>query len=123
MFIVLIVFCFVMLFVSYSQKRFRKQLNEVKELPYKGVALETMEDGIYTGKAETSFLNLELSFQIKDKSYAKIEIVESTGSRGQSIQGFIDELVSTGKVTVPSKKGPMLEYLVFLSCLDQAQKE
>ena len=110
----LIILCFVMAFVSFRQKQFRSNLKEVKELPYKGISVQTLDDGIYSGKAYTSFLTLE------NKAYKSIELVNMSGRYGKNIQGFIDELLSTGKITVPSKKIPMLEYLVFLSCLDQS---
>jgi len=119
----LVVFCFVLLFVSYKQKQFRRQLNEVKELPYKGVTVESLEDGIYAGETLTSFLCLKLNIEVENKAYKKIEIVNITEGKEKNIQSFINELVSTGKITVPSKKKPMLEYVVFLSCLDQAQKD
>lgn len=119
----LIIFCFILMFVSFKQKQFRSQLNEVQMLPYKGVSVETLSDGFYTGKTDVSFLSLELKIQVENKTYKNIEIVTCAGSRGEHIPGFVDELVSTGKVTVPSKKGPLLEYLVFISCLDQATKE
>ena len=57
---------------------------------------------------------------VENKAYKSIEIVNMSGRYGKNIQGFIDELLSTGKITIPSKKIPMLEYLVFLSCLDQS---
>lgn len=118
----LIIICFVMAFVSFRQKQFRSNLKEVKELPYKGISVQTLDDGIYSGKAYTSFLTLELQSTVENKAYKSIEIVNMSGRYGKNIQGFIDELLSTGKITIPSQKIPMLEYLVFLSCLDQSVK-
>ncbi len=112
-----------MIFISFKQKQFRHQLNEVKELPYQGISVESLEDGIYFGKTITTFLNLELMIEVENKAYKKIEITNCSEDKKQDIQNLVDELISTGSLKVPSKKRGMLEYLIFISCLDQAQKE
>lgn len=119
----LIIICFVMIFISFKQKQFRHQLNEVKELPYQGISVESLDDGIYFGKTITTFLNLELMIEVENKAYKKIEITNCSEDKKQDIQNLVDELISTGSLKVPSKKRGMLEYLIFISCLDQAQKE
>lgn len=117
---VLIAVCFVLLFVSYRQKQFRKQLDEVKSLPYYATSLEKVEDGIYQNKTETSFLNLSLQVEIENHHYKNIEILETNGSKGKNIPKFIEKILSGEEIKTPSKKNEMLEYLVLLSCLDGA---
>ncbi len=118
----LIVLCIILAFSSFKQKQFRSRLNEVKDLPYSGKVLEQMEDGNYVGKVATSFIALELNVQIKDHQYKSIDIKKISGGSENYIQGYIEELVQNGKVKVPSKKAAMLEYLVFLKCLDQLEE-
>lgn len=117
------VLCFVLAFVSYRQKNFRRQLNEVKELPYQGITVDSLADGIYAGNTATSFMNLELKIEVENKAYKKIEIVNCAEDKAPDIQKFIDELISTGTIKVPSKQRQMLEYLIFINCLDQAKQE
>ena len=58
--ILLLVVCIVMMFFSYQNIRKRKRINEVKELPYRNVSLENVQDGVYTAKTQTSFLTIKL---------------------------------------------------------------
>lgn len=118
----LIILCFVMAFISFRQKQFRRQLNEVKELPYQGITVDSLEDGIYTGQAITTFLSLDLEIEVENKTYKAITIVNCSEDKTADIQKLIDELLAEGSLKVPSKKKGMLEYLVFISCLDQAKK-
>lgn len=115
---ILIAVCFVLLFISYRQKQFRKQLDEVKSLPYYATSLENVDDGIYQNKSETSFLNLSLQVEIENHHYKNIEILEINGSKGKNIPKFIEKILSGEEIKTPSQKNEMLEYLVFLSCLD-----
>lgn len=117
---ILIVVCFILLFISYKQKEFRRQLNEVKSLPYYANSLENVNDGIYKNKTETSFLTLTLEVTIENHNYKNIEIIESTGSKGKNIPKFIEKVLVGEEIKTPSHKSEMLEYLVFLSCLDGA---
>lgn len=118
----LVILCFTMLFFVYKQRQFRRQFNEVQQLPYKGTSLEALEDGIYTGKTFTSFLSLEVEAVIENHAYKEIKIVNVTGGKESHIQTFIDDLLQNKKITVPSKKRYLLETLVFLSCMDQLEK-
>ena len=61
---------------GYIVNRKKLQLREAANLPYYKVELSEIEDGIYTGKAETSFLHLELEIKIENHQIKDIKVLQ-----------------------------------------------
>ncbi|MCR4741854.1 MAG: hypothetical protein K5866_03155 [Treponema sp.] len=118
--IILLVVCIVLMFFSYQNIRKRKRINEVKDLPYKNVSLENVQDGIYTAKTETSFLNLKLQVKVENHKIEDIKVLERSEIRNFDEKVLLDKMIAENKAFVEVVKGQELASLVYITCLDSA---
>lgn len=105
---------------GYIVNRKKLQLREAANLPYYKVELSEIEDGIYTGKAETSFLHLELEINVENHQIKKINVLQNDGIDGEKARPIIDEMIAQNKIVVPAIKGAERGSLVYISCASTA---
>ena len=105
---------------GYIVNRKKLQLREAANLPYYKVELSEIEDGIYTGKAETSFLHLELEINVENHQIKKINVLQNDGIDGEKARPIIDEMIAQNKIVVPAIKGAERGSLVYVSCASTA---
>lgn len=105
---------------GYIVNRKKLQLREAANLPYYKVELSEIEDGIYTGKAETSFLHLELEIQVENHQIKDIKVLQNDGIDGEKARPIIDEMIAQNKIVVPAIKGAERGSLVYVSCASTA---
>lgn len=105
---------------GYIVNRKKLQLREAANLPYYKIELSEIEDGIYTGKAETSFLHLELEINVENHQIKKINILQNDGIDGEKARPIIDEMIAQNKIVVPAIKGAERGSLVYISCASTA---
>ena len=105
---------------GYIVNRKKLQLREAANLPYYKVELSEIEDGIYTGKAETSFLHLELEIKIENHQIKDIKVLQNDGIDGEKARPIIDEMIAQNKIVVPAIKGAERGSLVYISCASTA---
>ena len=105
---------------GYIVNRKKLQLREAANLPYYKVELSEIEDGIYTGKAETSFLHLELEIQVENHQIKDIKVLQNEGIDGEKARPIIDEMIAQNKIVVPAIKGAERGSLVYVSCASTA---
>ena len=105
---------------SYIVNRKKLQLREAANLPYYKVELSEIEDGIYTGKAETSFLHLELEIKVENHQIKDIKVLQNDGIDGEKARPIIDEMIAQNKIVVPAIKGAERGSLVYVSCASTA---
>ena len=105
---------------GYIVNRKKLQLREAANLPYYTVELSEIEDGIYTGKAETSFLHLELEIKIENHQIKDIKVLQNDGIDGEKARPIIDEMIAQNKIVVPAIKGAERGSLVYISCASTA---
>lgn len=105
---------------GYIVNRKKLQLREAANLPYYKVELSEIEDGIYTGKAETSFLHLELEIQVENHQIKDIKVLQNDGIDGEKARPIIDEMIAQNKIVVPAIKGAERGSLVYVSCANTA---
>ena len=118
--ILLLVVCIVMMFFSYQNIRKRKRINEVKELPYRNVSLENVQDGVYTAKTQTSFLTIKLQVNVENHKIQNIKVLEKASERNFEEKVLLDEMIAENKAFVEVIKGQELASLVYICCLDSA---
>ena len=116
----LILVCLVLLIILYSQKRTRSQYAEAKQLPFYNTAIESVADGVYVGKTDTSFCHVQLEVTVENHQIKNITILEKKGSKGKNVDSIIQEMIEQNKTVVPAIKGEELASLVFISCADNA---
>lgn len=105
---------------GYIVNRKKLQLREAANLPYYKVELSEIEDGIYTGKAETSFLHLELEIKVENHQIKDIKVLQNDGIDGEKARPIIDEMIAQNKIVVPAIKGAERGSLVYISCASTA---
>ena len=105
---------------GYIVNRKKLQLREAANLPYYKVELSEIEDGIYTGKAETSFLHLELEIQVENHQIKDIKVLQNDGIDGEKARPIINEMIAQNKIVVPAIKGAERGSLVYVSCASTA---
>ena len=105
---------------GYIVNRKKLQLREAANLPYYKIELSEIEDGIYTGKAETSFLHLELEIYVENHQIKKINVLQNDGIDGEKARPIIDEMIAQNKIVVPAIKGAERGSLVYISCASTA---
>ena len=116
----LIVFCGILLFISFLQNKQKQNLEEAKKLPFYNTKLEEVSDGTFSGKTTTSFMHLQLDVTVKNHSITDIKIIENKGSYGQKSAQIIQSMIKENKTVVPLIKGDETGSLVFISCVDDA---
>ena len=105
---------------GYMVNRKKLQLREAANLPYYPIELSEIEDGIYTGKAQTSFLHLELEIQVENHHIKDIKVLENDGLDGEKARPIILEMIAQNKIVVPAIKGAERGSLVYISCASTA---
>lgn len=105
---------------GYIVNRKKLQLREAANLPHYKIELSEIEDGIYTGKAETSFLHLELEINVENHQIKKINVLQNDGIDGEKARPIIDEMIAQNKIVVPAIKGAERGSLVYISCASTA---
>ena len=105
---------------GYVINRKKLQLREAANLPYYKIELTEIEDGIYTGKTQTSFLHLELEIQIENHKIKDIKVLQNDGLYGEKARPIINEMIEQNKIVVPAIKGAERGSLVYISCVSTA---
>ena len=105
---------------GYMVNRKKLQLREAANLPYYKIELLKIEDGIYKGKTETSFLHLELEIQVEDHKIKDIRVLQNDGIDGEKARPIISEMIAQNKIVVPAIKGAERGSLVYISCVSTA---
>lgn len=105
---------------GYVINRKKLQLREAANLPYYKIELSEIEDGIYTGKAETSFLHLELKIKVENHQIKEIDVLQNDGIDGEKARPIIDQMIAQNKIVVPAIKGAERGSLVYISCASTA---
>ena len=105
---------------GYVINRKKLQLREAANLPYYKIELSEIEDGIYRGKAETSFLHLELEIKVENHQIKEINVLQNDGIDGEKARPIIDQMIAQNKIVVPAIKGAERGSLVYISCASTA---
>ena len=93
---------------------------EAARLPFYNVQLDDVEDGIYYGKTETSFMQVELEIEVENHKFKDIRIIKSEGVDCESVKPIVQEMIKQNKTAVKAVKGAELGSLVYISCVDGA---
>lgn len=105
---------------GYIISRKKAQLSEAARLPFYKIDLSEIEDGIYTGKTRTTFLQLELEVEVKNHRLKDIRVLQNDGVDGEKARPVISQMLSQNKLLVPAIKGAERGSLVYISCVSSA---
>lgn len=110
----------VLLFCSYLVAQRKWRFKEVSSLPFYNTNLETVEDGVYHNRTETSFLHLELEVTVENHKIVKIDVLDNDGIDGEKARPILDKMIAENKVVVSGIKGADLGSVQYISCVDCA---
>lgn len=105
---------------GYIINRKKMQIREASRLPFYKIELSEVEDGIYNGKTETSFLHLELELEVENHRIKEIKVLQNDGIDGEKARPIIEEMIAENKIVVPAIKGAERGSLVYISCASTA---
>ena len=105
---------------GYMINRKKLQIREAANLPYYKIELSEIEDGIYPGNTQTSFLHLELEIQVENHQIKDIKVLKNDGLDGEKARPIISEMIAQNKIVVPAIKGAERGSLVYISCVSTA---
>ena len=105
---------------GYIVSRKKIQLREAANLPFYKIELSEIEDGIYTGNTQTSFLHLELEIQVEKHQIKNIKVLKNDGLDGEKARPIIQEMINQNKIVVPAIKGAERGSIVYISCVSTA---
>lgn len=119
--IIIISCCALMMIFSYFISREKREIKEVKRLPFSNTKLENVADGTYEKTINTSFMHLTLDVTVKDHKLTKIDVVKNEGPAGKSVESIIDKMIAENKTAVIDwKENEDLARIVFIYCVDGA---
>lgn len=119
--IILIGFCLILLFVSYLNVRKRKQIVEVKNLPYTNVSVEDVANGSYIGDIATSFLCIKVQVDVEEHKITNIQLLEKSGTRKEDKAAeLFEKMKEENKAFVSVIENEELIDLVYICCVDNA---
>lgn len=118
--IVLIVVCIVMMFLSYQNIRKRKQINDVKALPFTNTLVENVQNGTYIGDVQTTFLCIKVEVTVLDQHITDIKVLEKSGSKKYDETELLQKMITENTSFVKDIKGNELNALVYICCVDNA---
>lgn len=119
--IILIGACLILLFVSYLNVRKRKQIMEVKNLPYTNVSVESVADGSYIGDIATSFLCIKVQVDVENHQIQNIQLLEKSGTKKQDkAEELFEKMKEENKSFVTVIENEELIDLVYICCVDNA---
>lgn len=118
--IYVIIFCVLMIVISFFLGRSKRQMEEVKNLPFTNTQIEQINDGTYYGKTYTTFMRLQINVTVKDHKLTDIEFIENEGSKGSKAEEMAKRMIAENKVAVELIDKDELGSAVLISCVDSA---
>lgn len=77
----------------------------VKNLTFSEIAMEEMENGIYTGECDVDFIHAKVAVTVENGTITQIEILEHKNERGAPAEKIIAEMVRKQSVDVDAVSG------------------
>lgn len=101
----------------------RNQIQEVKNLPFSNVSIESVEDGTYTGKCTTSFMKVVVEVSVKEHKLQRIDFIENENEVAKKAAVIADSMIEKNKVIVTPLKKMELQCVVIFAAVDDALKK
>lgn len=100
-----------------------KQAEEVALLEIEPIDLIFVEDGIYYGEANTTFVKVKVNVEVNNHKIVKIELLEHQNGLGKSAESVIDKMVENNTTTVPNVSGATSSSIVIRYAVAEALKK
>lgn len=115
--------CFVLIIVAaifYLLMDFGRQ---VRELPFEGISVDHVADGVYRGSANTSMVKVEVEVEVAAHRIIKVEILKHDNGLGADAEKIVDEMIVQNSAAVDAISGVTTSSQVIKSAVDKALKK
>lgn len=93
---------------------------EMRELPFQQISMVEVEDGVYQGKRETTFVKVEVETEVKDHEIIRIDILRHENGRGSKAEEITKEMVKQNTYDVDAVSGATMSSKVIKSAMNDA---
>lgn len=114
-FIVIIAFFIIMIAVM-----FIKMESDMKNLSYHEINMNTVDDGIYFGKAETSLVKVEVEVEVKNNKITNIGILKHVNGMGEKAEQITTHMIDKNTYDVDAISGATASSEVIKSAVSNA---
>lgn len=87
------------------QSMARKQEKEIALLKIEPINLIYVEDGIYYGETDTTFVKVKVNVEVRDHKIIKIELLEHQNGFGKNGESVISEMEKNNSIDVSNVSG------------------
>lgn len=99
---------------------FIKMGTDMKNLSYQEVNMNSINDGLYRGKAETSLVKVEVEVEIKDKQIIRIDILKHDNGKGEKAEQITSHMIDKNTYDVDALSGATTSSEVIKSAVSNA---
>ena len=99
-----------------------KMENELINLKYYEMDLDNLEDGTYQGRAETTFVTVEVVVAVSDHKISRIDILKHDNGFGKKAEGIVDDMIKRNTYDVDAISGATSSSHVIKSAVSEALK-
>lgn len=118
--IVRIFLVIITLFIVTIAVMFFKMGNDMNNLSYQEVNMNTVDDGIYLGKAETSLVKVEVKVEVKNKQITSIDILKHDNGMGEKAEQITTYMIDKNTYDVDAISGATASSEVIKSAVSNA---
>jgi uncharacterized protein with FMN-binding domain len=97
-----------------------KMGSEMKSLEYYEVDLNELEDGVYQGKAETTFVKVEVEVEVNDHKSIRIDILKHDNGIGKRAEHITEDMINMNTYEVDAVSGATSSSQVIKSAVSDA---
>ena len=99
---------------------FIKSDRDIKNLEYHETDLNEVEDGVYRGKAETTFVKVEVEVEVKDHKIVRIDLLKHDNGLGKEAERITEDMISMNTYEVDAVSGATSSSEVIKSAVSDA---
>lgn len=97
-----------------------KMNGEIKSLKYYPTDMNKVEDGVYQGKAETTFVKVEVEVEVKDHKIVSIDILKHDNGFGKKAERITEDMINKNTYDVDAVSGATSSSQVIKSAVSAA---
>lgn len=93
---------------------------EVKNISIKGVDLEKVKDGQYTGSCDVGYIKAVVKVQVKEHKIMAVKLLEHKNERGKKAEVILGKVIKAQSVKVDTITGATNSSKVILRAIESA---
>lgn len=107
-------------FIFFMFCMFVMMRNDMKNLNYHELNMDTVDDGIYHGKSETTLVKVEVEVEVKNNRIIRIDILKHDNGFGEKAEQIITYIIDKNTYDVDAVSGATSSSEVIKSAVSNA---